>query len=122
MWSSDAPGRDVPHAPDRTQGTLALARDAHMLTRMSRAFVNEDAGGGPRRDYHLPERDDPEFEAIAAKVLLEAARAGETAPAEDATGFRWGDPLLAPHVRRLMSEAEREGDERLAQLARRFLR
>ena len=52
---------------------------------MSRAFVNEDAGGGPRRDYHLPDRDDPDFDRVAARVLLEAARAGETASAEDAT-------------------------------------
>lgn len=90
---------------------------------MSRAFVNEDAGGsGPRRDYHLPERDDPDFDRVAARVLLEAARAGETASAEDATGYRWGEPRLAPHVRRILIEAETEGDDRLEQLARRFLR
>jgi len=41
---------------------------------MSRAFVNEDAGGGgPRRDYHLPERDDPDYPRAAARALLEAA-------------------------------------------------
>jgi hypothetical protein len=85
--------------------------------------VNEDAGGtGPRRDYHLPERDDPDFDAVAASVLLEAARAGETDAAEDATGYRWGEPKLAVHVRRIMQRAEKSGDERLAQLARRFLR
>jgi hypothetical protein len=90
---------------------------------MSRAFVNEDADGtGPRRDYHLPSRDDPDFDAIAANVLLEAARVGETASAEEATGYRWGEPRLGTHVRRLMSKAESDGDERLAQLARRFLR
>lgn len=90
---------------------------------MSRAFVNEDAGaGGPRRDYHLPDREDPEYDAVAASVLLEAARAGETAPAEEATGYRWGDPALAPHVRRILTRAEAEGDDRLEQLARRFLR
>jgi hypothetical protein len=90
---------------------------------MSRAFVNEDAGGaGPRRDYHLPAQDDPAFDAVAAGVLLEAARAGDTASAEDATGYRWGEPKLAPHVRRIMRGAESTGDERLAQLARRFLR
>jgi hypothetical protein len=90
---------------------------------MSRAFVNEDAAGtGPRRDYHLPPRDDPEFDAVAASVLLEAARAGETASAEDATGYRWGEPKLAAHVRRIMADADAGGDERLAQLARRFLR
>jgi len=89
---------------------------------MSRAFVNEDAGGGPRRDYHLPDRDDPEYDAVSARVLLEAARAGETAPAEEATGYRWGEPRLAAHVRRILAEAEADGDDRLEQLARRFLR
>ncbi|MEX2152592.1 MAG: hypothetical protein WD825_04585 [Gemmatimonadaceae bacterium] len=90
---------------------------------MSRAFVNEDAGAsGPRRDYHLPPRDDPEFDAAAATVMLEAARIGETASAEDATGYLWGEPKLATHVRRIMREAESSGDERLEQLARRFLR
>ena len=90
---------------------------------MSRAFVNEDAGSsGPRRDYHLPERDDPAYDRVAARVLLEAARAGETASAEDATGYRWGEPRLAAHVRRILSEAEAQNDDRLEQLARRFLR
>ena len=89
---------------------------------MSRAFVNEDASGGPRKDFHLPERDDPEYDAIAAKVLLEAARSGDTASAEDATGYRWGDSALAVHVQRIERAAEKSGDERLAQLARRFLR
>jgi hypothetical protein len=90
---------------------------------MSRAFVNEDAGSsGPRRDYHLPERDDPGYDAAAARALLEAARAGETSAAEDATGYRWGEPKLASHVRRIRTEAEASGDERLEQLARRFLR
>jgi hypothetical protein len=90
---------------------------------MSRAFVNEDAGGsGPRRDYHLPERDDPAYDRVAARVLLEAARAGETASAEEATGYRWGEPRLAKHVRGLLAEAARDGDDRLEQLARRFLR
>lgn len=90
---------------------------------MSRAFVNEDAGsGGPRRDYHLPERDDPGFDAAAASALLEGARAGDTASAEEATGYRWGDPRLASHVQRILRTAESDGDERLEQLARRFLR
>ena len=85
--------------------------------------MNEDAGGGgPRRHYHLPERDDPDYDRAAARVLLEAARVGETASAEDATGYRWGEPRLARHVHALLAEAEREGDDRLEQLARRFLR
>ncbi|HKS07747.1 MAG TPA: hypothetical protein VJR92_15700 [Gemmatimonadaceae bacterium] len=90
---------------------------------MSRAFVNEDADGGvPRRDYHLPPRDDPGYDAAAAKALLDAARAGETASAEQATGYFWGEPRLKPFVRELLAAAERDGDDRLEQLARRFLR
>jgi hypothetical protein len=89
---------------------------------MSRAFVNEDAGAsGPRRNYDLPPRDAPDYDAAAASVLLEAARDGETDAAEEATGYRWGEPKLASHVRRIMADADKAGDERLAQLARRFL-
>ena len=90
---------------------------------MSRAFVNEDAGSGaPRRHYALPPRDDPAFDAAAARALLEAARVGETGSAEDATGYYWGEQRLHEHVRRILAEAERDGDERLEQVARRFLR
>jgi len=89
---------------------------------MSRAFVNEDAGGGPRRDFHLPDREDPSYDAVSASVLLEAARGGDTAAAEDATGYRWGEPKLVPHVKKILREAEKSGDERLEQVARRFLR
>jgi hypothetical protein len=90
---------------------------------MSRAFVNEDAGSkGPRRSYGLPDRSDPSFDPAAAVALLEAARAGETAAAEDATGYYWGEPKVHTHVRRILERAHSEGDERLEQLARRFLR
>lgn len=90
---------------------------------MSRAFVNEDAGGGvPRRNYGLPSREDPDFDRLAARALLEAARVGETASAEEATGYYWGEPRLHPHVRHELEQAEAAGDERLEQLARRFLR
>jgi hypothetical protein len=90
---------------------------------MSRAFVNEDAGaGGPQKRYALPSRDDPAYDAAAAEVLLEAAREGDTASAEQATGYYWGEPALREHVRRILTRAEREGDDRLEQLARRFLR
>lgn len=89
---------------------------------MSRAFTNEDAGGGPpRRDYGLPPRDDPTFDALAAAALLEAAREGETASAEVATGYYWGEARLHEHVRVIMERARIEGDDRLEQLARRFL-
>ena len=89
---------------------------------MSRAFVKEDSGEpGPRRSYGLPPRDDPGFDAAAADALLEAARAGETASAEQATGYYWGAPKLRPHVERILERARAAGDERLEQLARRFL-
>ena len=94
---------------------------------MSQAFVNDDAEvPEPRRSYALPPPDAPEYEAAVAATLLEAARAGETAAAEQATGYRWGDPGLHPHVRRILeaeeARAEAEQDRRLVQLARRFLR
>ena len=90
---------------------------------MSRAFVNEDAGGaGPTKGYGLPARDDPGFDAAAAEVLLEAAREGDTSSAEQATGYYWGEPKLREHVWRILARAERTGDDRLEQLARRFLR
>jgi hypothetical protein len=90
---------------------------------MSRAFLRDDAEGEmPRRNYALPERDDPEFERAAARALLEAARVNETQLAERATGFYWGEPRLRPYVEEVLAEAERAGDERLEQVARRFLR
>jgi hypothetical protein len=82
---------------------------------MSRAFVKEDAAwGDPGKRYSLPARDDPAFD--------EAARAGDTGSAEAATGYYWGEKKLGPFVERIRSRAQDEGDERLAQLAERFLR
>ena len=90
---------------------------------MSRAFLRDDAEGEmPRRNYALPDRDDPEFERAAARALLEAARVNETQLAERATGCYWGEPRLRPHVEEILVEAERAKDDRLEQLARRFLR
>ena len=90
---------------------------------MSRAFVNEDAGGtAPRRGYGLPARDDPGYDAAAAGALLEAARDGETESAEVATGYYWGEPRLREHVTRILARARKAGDERLIQLAERWLR
>jgi hypothetical protein len=88
---------------------------------MSRAFVNEDASG-PEPRYHLPPRDDPGYDAAAAWALLEGANVGDSYGAERATGCVWGEPRLAPHVRRLLAEAVAQGNERLQQLAERFLR
>lgn len=90
---------------------------------MSRAFLRDDAEGEmPRRNYALPERDDPGFERAAARALLEAARVNETQLAERATGYYWGEPRLRPFVEEALAEAERARDERLEQVARRFLR
>jgi hypothetical protein len=88
---------------------------------MSRAFVNEDAPG-PERRYHLPKRDDPGFDAAAARALIEGANVGDSYSAEQATGYRWGEPVLRPHVERILAQAREEGDERTEQLAERFLK
>lgn len=92
---------------------------------MSRAFVKEDDGAVPPGRFGLPPRDDPRFDAEAARALLEAARDANTGSAESATGYRWGEPRLFPHVRRLL-EAERalpeaEQDVRFIRVSRRFL-
>ena len=90
---------------------------------MSRAFLRDDAEGEmPRRNYALPDRADPEFDRAAARALLEAARVNETQLAERATGYYWGEPLLRPYVAEVLAEAERARDDRLEQVARRFLR
>jgi hypothetical protein len=89
---------------------------------MSRAFLRDDAEGEmPRRNYGLPERDDPEYDRAAARALLEAARVDETQLAERATGYYWGEPALRPYVEEIRAEAEKDDDDRLEQLARRFL-
>lgn len=87
------------------------------------AFLRDDAEGEmPRRNYGLPERDDPEFDRVAARALLEAARVGETQLAERATGYYWGEPKLKPYVQEILAEAEKANDDRLEQLASRYLR
>jgi hypothetical protein len=90
---------------------------------MSRAFLRDDAEGEmPRRNYALPPRDDPEYDRAAARALLEAARVSETQLAERATGYYWGEPQLRPFVEEILVEAEKANDDRLKQVARRFLR
>jgi hypothetical protein len=89
---------------------------------MSMAFLREDAEGEkPRRDYGLPDRDDPDFDRVAARALLEAARVNETELAERATGYYWGEPRLRDYVREMRDAAEKAGDDRLEQVARRYL-
>ena len=90
---------------------------------MSVAFTKEDGNwGDPSRRFALPARDDPAFDGEAAAALLEAARTGDTGSAEMATGYYWGEPALKPHVQRILARARLEGDDRLEQLAERFLR
>ena len=88
---------------------------------MSRAFVKEDSGG-PERRYKLPARDDPAYDAAAAEALLDGANVGDSYGAELATGDRWGEPKLKPYVESILTAARRDHNERLEQLAERFLR
>lgn len=90
---------------------------------MSRAFVKEgnESWGNPGARFGLPPRDDPGFDAAAAAALLEAAREGDTGGAEQATGYYWGEARLKSHVERILARARADGDERMAQLAERFL-
>lgn len=93
---------------------------------MSRAFVNEDAGGqDPPRTFGLPPVDDPSYEAASALTLLEAARDGYVHQAEEATGFRWGEPQLRDHVRALIAKEqarpEAERDRRFIRMGKRYL-
>jgi hypothetical protein len=89
---------------------------------MSRAFINEDAGAGDSPRFPLPVRDDPAFDMAAARALLQGADLGDTASAESATGYYWGEPKLRALIQRILEEAREDGNERLEQLAERFLR
>jgi len=92
---------------------------------MSRAFVKEDDGYEPPVHFGLPPLEDPSYDAAAALVLLEAARDGVMLQAEEATGYKWGDPQLMPHVRRYLEQEEAlpefEQNRRFIQVARRYL-
>jgi hypothetical protein len=89
---------------------------------MSRAFLRDDPPDPPGPVYDLPAADDPGFAFAAARALLTGARAGDTIGAEAATGMAWGAPVLVPHVRAILAEARADRDDRLEQLAERFLR
>jgi hypothetical protein len=91
---------------------------------MSRAFVKEDAAswGDPSKRYSLPDRSDPGFDEAAAEAMLEGARDGDTGSAESATGYYWGERKLRPFVEKILERARREKDERLEQLAERYLK
>jgi len=88
---------------------------------MSRAFVNEDAEGR-EFSYNLPDRDDPGFTEAAAWALIEGWNQGDLHGAELATGFTWGESSLLPHVESILVRAKEQQDERIEQLAERFIR
>ena len=88
---------------------------------MSRAFINEDASG-PEPRYNLPDKSDPNYDAAAARALIDGANVGDSYSAELATGYKWGEPKLRPQVKKILVDARKDGDERLAQLAERFLK
>ncbi|MGH7554037.1 MAG: hypothetical protein ACREMQ_13525 [Longimicrobiales bacterium] len=89
---------------------------------MSRAFVNEDANHEASPRYDLPKPGSPDYEEAVAWVLIQGADAGDSRGAEIATGYVWGDPALAPHVRKILTQAAERGDARVEKLATRFLR
>ena len=89
---------------------------------MSRAFVNEDAASEPDPRYVLPDRESEHFDRAAAHALIEGANAGNRRSAENATGCRWGEPRLVAEMERILAAAEERDEDRVAQLARRFLR
>lgn len=90
---------------------------------MSRAFApKDDPPDPPRATYPLPPRDDAGYDAAAAAALLQGARVGDTAAAEEATGYGWGDPRLRLYVERILQRAIDDGDDRLEQVAERFLK
>ncbi len=90
---------------------------------MSRAFVREDDGHEPPPPtYELPDRGDPAFARAAAVALLKGAAHSDIASAEAATGIRWGEAALVPLVEDLRAHADAAGDDRLMQVADRYLR
>lgn len=90
---------------------------------MSRAFVSEDQGGPePRHRFPLPPAGDPGYDEAAARALIQGAHEGDSAAAEEATGYRFGELKLVPYVRGILDQARQDRNDRLEQLAERFLR
>lgn len=88
---------------------------------MSRAFVKEDQDERAP-EYGLPEPGSPGYHAACAWALITGANQGDSRSAELATGCRWGEVQLVPHVRRFLKRAETDDERRVAQLCRRFLK
>jgi hypothetical protein len=88
---------------------------------MSRAFVKED-DSEREPEFRLPDPDSPYYDEAAAWALIQGADEGDSRSAELATGYRWGDSVLTSHIEKIRDDAEAAGQDRVAQLARRFLR
>jgi len=88
---------------------------------VSRAFVKED-DHQPDPEFRLPDRESPYYDEAAAWALIQGADEGDSRSGELATGYRWGDPALREHVEKILEKAEADGEDRVAQLSRRFLR
>jgi hypothetical protein len=88
---------------------------------MSRAFVKED-DSEKEPDFRLPDEDSPYYDEAAAWALIHGADEGDRRTAEFATGYEWGEAQLVPHMEKILAEAEEKGQDRVAQLARRFLK
>ena len=73
-----------------------------------KAILNGEYDHLPEPDYRLPDPDSEYYDEAAAWVLIQGADAGDSLGAEQATGYRWGEPHLADHVRRILREAERD--------------
>ena len=88
---------------------------------MSRAFVKED-DHQQEPEFRLPDPDSPYYAEAAAWALIQGADEGDSRSAELATGYDWGDPSLVTEVEAILTKAEADGEDRVAQLARRYLR
>ena len=88
---------------------------------MSRAFVKED-DSEREPEFRLPDPNSPYYDEAAAWALIQGVDEGDSRSAELATGYRWGDSVLTSHIEKIRDDAEAAGQDRVAQLARRFLR
>jgi hypothetical protein len=88
---------------------------------MSRAFVKED-DDEKEPEFRLPDHGTTYYDEAAAWALIQGADEGNTKGAEVATGYDWGDPLLTKPMAAILKQAEVEGQDRVAQLARRYLK
>ena len=88
---------------------------------MSQAFVKED-DHEKEPEFRLPDPGTAYYDEAASWALIQGADEGNTKGAEVATGYVWGDPLLTKPMAMILEQAEADGQDRVAQLARRYLK